>query len=162
MKIKLLTLFSILALGIAARAEATLKLTGVHNCCKKCTTGITDAITKAGATVTIDKGDVTISAKDEAGAKKAASALVAAGYFGNGSEAPTGLSDAKAKSVTVEGAHLCCGKCVDAFNKAAMSAPGVTKTNAAKGATSVTVEGDVSPKDLIAALNKGGFNGRVK
>jgi copper chaperone CopZ len=162
MKSKLLTLLAISALTVAARAESSITLTGVHNCCKKCDNGIIDAVTKAGGTAKTDKSTVTITAKDEAGAKKAAAALADAGYFGKGSEAATGLSEAKAKSVTVTGAHLCCGKCADAFNKAAMSAPGVTKSAAAKGDTSVTVEGDVSPKDLIAALNKGGFNAKVK
>ena len=165
MKTKLLTLLAVTAVALAARAESTVTLTGVHVCCPNCVKGITKAVSEVhGATAAAEKGSdkVTITAKDEAAAKKATAALVGAGYFGSGAEAPSGLSDAKAKSITVEGPHLCCGKCVDAFNKAAMSAPGVTKTNAAKGATSVTVEGDVSPKDLIAALNKGGFSGKVK
>lgn len=162
MKTKLLTLFAVTAVALAARAESTLTLTGVHNCCKKCDNGIIDAITKAGASAKTEKGTVTITAKDEAGAKKAAAALADAGYFGKGAEAASGLSDAKVKSITVTGAHLCCGKCADAFNKAAMSASGVTKSAAAKGDTSVTVEGDFSAKDLIAALNKGGFNAKVK
>ena len=93
-------------------------------------------------------------------------ALLAAGYFGAGlpASAATGPapSDAKAKSVTVEGLHLCCGKCVDAFNKAVKAAPGVTKTDAAKDAKTVTVQGDVSPKAVIDALHKAGFNATAK
>ena len=161
MKTTVITLLSVVAVAVAARAESTVTLTGVHNCCKSCTTGISKAVTSVdGATCTADKGTVTITAKSETDARKAVAALLDAGYFGEGAKAGT-ASAAKAKSVTVAGVHLCCGKCVDAFNKAATEA-GATKTDAVKGAKSVIVDGDLSPKELLAALNKGGFNGKVK
>ena len=148
----------------ASAAEATL--TGVHNCCNSCKKGIDAAVTGAGAKAKIDKGTITVTADDDAGVKKAVAALMAAGYFGDGAPAgdaaPAAPSDAKAKSVTVEGVHLCCGKCVDAFNKAVKTAPGVTKTDAAKNAKTVVVEGDVSPKDVLDALHKAGLNASVK
>lgn len=147
----------------ASAAEATL--TGVHNCCNSCKKGIDAAVTGVGGKAKIDKGSVTVTADDEAGVKKAVAALMAAGYFGDGvpaAAAPAAPSDAKAKSVTVEGVHLCCGKCVDAFNKAVKTAAGATKTDAAKNAKSVVVEGDVSPKDVLDALHKAGFNASVK
>jgi copper chaperone CopZ len=154
-----------LVLGVAttsaSAAEATL--TGVHDCCNSCKKGINAAVTGAGAKAKIDKSTVTVTADDEAGVKKAVAALLAAGYFGEG--APTDAaapSDTKAKTVTVEGVHLCCGKCVDAFNKAVKAAPGATKTDAAKNAKTVVVEGDVSPKDVLDALHKAGFNAAVK
>ncbi|MCE9520498.1 MAG: hypothetical protein K8R87_13205 [Verrucomicrobia bacterium] len=161
MKTSIITLLAIFAVTFAARAESSVTLTGVHNCCKGCANGITKAVTSvAGATCTADKGSVTITAKSEADAKMAVTALLDAGYFGEGATAGT-ASEVKAKSVTVEGVHLCCGKCVTAFNKAATAA-GATKTNAVKDAKSVTVEGDLSPKELLTALNKGGLNGKVK
>jgi hypothetical protein len=143
----------------ASAAEATL--TGVHNCCNSCKKGINTAVEGAGAKAKIDKTTVTVTADDEAGVKKAVDALLAAGYFGNGATAPAAPSDAKAKSVTVEGVHLCCGKCVTSFNKA-VTAAGVTRTDAAKNAKTVTVEGDVSPKEVLDALHKAGFNATVK
>jgi periplasmic mercuric ion binding protein len=158
-----------LALGAlttsASAAEATL--TGVHNCCKSCQKAIDAAVTGAGGKAKIEKSTITVTADDEAGVKKAVAALLAAGYFGDGAPAgaaaaPTAPSDAKAKSVTVEGVHLCCGKCVDAFNKAVKTAAGAIKTDAAKNAKSVLVEGDVSPKDVLDALHKAGFNASVK
>ena len=164
MKTKLLTLFIFSALALAARAESTVTLTGVHVCCPSCVKGITKAISGvSGATAEAAKGSdkVTVTAKNEADAKKAVEAIGAAGYFGKGIT-PGTASSAKVKSATVDGSHLCCAHCVDDFNKAAMSAAGVTKTSAAKGATSVTVDGDFSPKDLLSALNKAGFNGTVK
>lgn len=148
-------------MALSAHAEATVTLTGVHNCCKSCDNGITKAITSVpGATVVTDKSKITITAKSEADATKATAALLKAGYFGEGAKAGT-ASEAKVKSATVTGVHLCCGKCVDAFNKAAKEGGGTT-TDATKGAKSVKVEGDFSPKDLLAALNKNGFNGEVK
>jgi copper chaperone CopZ len=144
----------------ASAAEATL--TNVHNCCNNCKKGIDAAVTGAGAKAKVDKGTITVTAADEAGVKKAVDALLAAGYYGDGAPATAAPSDAKAKSVTVEGVHLCCGKCVDGFNKAVKAIPGVTKTDAAKNAKTVVVEGDVSPKAVLDALHKAGFNATVK
>jgi copper chaperone CopZ len=161
---KFITTLSVitLALTLNVRAESTVTLTGVHNCCKKCENGITGAVAKiSGASATAVKDTVTITAKDDADAKKAVASLVEAGYFGAGAEAPA-VTDAKVKSTTIEGVHLCCGKCVDAFNKAATATAGVTKTDAVKGATSVKVEGDFSTKEFLSALNKGGFSGKLK
>lgn len=143
----------------ASAAEATL--TNVHVCCNSCKKGIDAAVTGAGATAKIEKTTVTVTAADDAGVKKAVDALLAAGYYGDGAPAAAAPSDAKAKSVTVEGVHLCCGKCVDAFNKAVKPA-GATKTDAAKNAKTVVVEGDVSAKDVLDALHKAGFNATVK
>jgi hypothetical protein len=143
----------------ASAAEATL--TNVHNCCNSCKKGIDAAVTGAGATAKIEKSTITVTAADDAGVKKAVDALLTAGYYGDGAPAGAAASDAKAKSVTVEGTHLCCGKCVDAFNKA-VTAAGGTKTDAAKNAKTVVVEGDVSPKAVLDALHKAGFNATVK
>ena len=152
-----------LALGTmtsaASAAEATL--TNVHVCCNSCKKGINTAVTGAGATAKIEKTTVTVTAADDAGVKKAVDALLAAGYYGEGATAAEAPSDAKAKSVTVEGVHLCCGKCVDAFN-AAVKPAGATKTDATKNAKTVVVEGDVSAKAVLDALHKAGFNATVK
>jgi hypothetical protein len=153
-----------LMLGVAttSASAAETTLTGVHNCCKSCVKGINAAVTGAGAKAKIDKGTITVTADDDAGVKKAVDALLAAGYYGNGATTTAAApSDAKAKSVTLEGIHLCCGKCVTALNKA-VTAAGATKTDAAKNAKTVVVEGDVSPKDVLEALHKAGFNATVK
>ncbi len=145
-----------------AHAEAKLTITGVHNCCGGCDKGIVKAIESVeGAKAQTIKDKVTITAKDEATAKKAAAAMVAAGYFGEGAEAPA-VTDAKVKSATVSGVHLCCGKCVTAAKKAVESVAGVTKQDAAKGSKSFTVEGDFNTKELAAALNKNGLSGSIK
>ena len=161
MKLHLLTALTV-ALVFSARAESTVTLTGVHNCCKSCEKGIAAAVAKVpGASVKADKTTVTITAANEADAKKATAALVADGYYGEGAEAPA-VTDAKVKGGTVEGVHLCCAKCVTAFNKAATATAGVKSTDAVKGAKSVKIEGDFSTKEFAANLNKAGFSGTVK
>jgi periplasmic mercuric ion binding protein len=156
----LLVALAAVAVSVSLQAE-TVKLTGVHNCCKKCDTGIIEAVKGAGAEAVTNKGDVTITAKDAAGAKKAIDALLAAGYSGSGAEAPA-VTDAKVKSATVSGVHLCCGKCVTAAEKAILSVAGVAKHDATKGAESFKVEGDFSTSALQVALNKAGLNGSIK
>ncbi|RFC44402.1 MAG: hypothetical protein DVB28_001051 [Verrucomicrobia bacterium] len=151
-----------LALNFAAFGDASVVLNGVHNCCKKCDTGINEAIAKvSGATALVEKNKVTVTAKDEATAKLAVASLVSGGYFGEGAVAPS-VVDAKVKSATVNGVHLCCGKCVTAVETAVTSVAGVTGHTATKGATSFKVEGDFNTKELAAALNKNGFSGAIK
>jgi copper chaperone CopZ len=152
----------ILATSGIASAESTIQLTGVHNCCGSCDKGIKKAIESVeGAKATTRKGDVTVTAKDEATAKRAVEALLEAGYYGEGAAAPA-VADSKVKSATVSGVHLCCGKCVTAAEKAVKAVSGVTKHTAAKGVESFTVEGDFSTRELAAALNKQGLNGTIK
>ena len=64
-------------------------------------------------------------------------------------------------SATVEGVHLCCGKCVKAVNAAVSKVAGVTGNTASKDASSFEVTGDFSPKDVFAELNKAGLTGKV-
>ena len=162
MKTSIVTLVIVTAFATALRAaEVTVTLTGVHNCCGSCAKGIAKAVSSVkGASATCDGGKVTITAKNTTDSKKAVAALLKDGYFGEGASAET-ASEGKSKSVTVEGTHLCCGKCVTAFNKAIKEA-GATGSNAEKGSKSVTIEGEVSPKDVLAALNRNGLNGKVK
>lgn len=159
--ITLLTAAIILTTGLTLRAE-TVTLKGIHNCCKSCTTGITDAITKVdGATVVVTKDTATITAKTKADADKAVESLLAAGYYGEG--APVGVvEDKKVTSAKVTGTHLCCGKCVTGIDNAIKTVPGATKHTAEKNAKSFTVEGDFNLKDLNAALNKAGYNGKLE
>lgn len=157
----LLTLAAFVALGLTARAE-TVTLTGIHNCCGSCEKGITKAITSVdGATVAVTKTSATITAKSKADADKAVGALLAAGYYGEGAPAQT-APDKKVKSATVGGTHLCCGKCVKGIDEAIKNVPGATGHTATKGATSFTVNGDFNLKDLLAALNKAGYNGMIE
>jgi hypothetical protein len=157
-------LLTVLSLGsaLSLKADTNIVLNGVHNCCKKCDTGITEAVAKVeSASAKTEKGKVTITAKDEATAKLAVQSLVKNGYFGEGASAPE-VADQKVKSVTVNGLHLCCGKCVTAAEQAVLSVAGVTGHTATKGSTSFKVEGDFSTLQLSNALHKAGLHGNLK
>jgi copper chaperone CopZ len=164
------TLLVTLALAVAARAETSVKLTGVHLCCKSCVTGAEKAVAKVGgATVAcdMDAKTVTVTAPDTATAQKAVDSLVEAGYFGKSEDpaikvkADTGAKDAKVSGLAVNDVHLCCKKCVTAATKAMETVPGVTGNTAEKGAKSFQVQGDFNAKDLFTALQKEGLTGKA-
>ncbi len=160
-----------LALSAAvASAESTVKLSGVHLCCKACVNGVTKALAKTeGVKAEVDQsgGTVTLTAADQATAQKGGNALVKAGYYGTSSDVgvklPTvgKLPEGKVKSLKVEGVHLCCGSCVKAVNKALGEVSGVTANTAEKNAKTFEVTGDFSAKDVFSALNKAGLTGKA-
>jgi len=172
---KLFTLLSVLALTASVRAETTLTMTGVHNCCGSCAKGITKA-GSIGEGVTIDVPDksttVTITSKKKGDAMKAAEAIIAAGYYGKieGGEpsksaskpAATAKPEAKMTKATVSGVHLCCKKCEVAAADAVKTVPGITKSDIVAKATSFTVEGEFTKTELATALNAAGFAGDIK
>lgn len=169
---KQLTLISLFALAAFARAETTLTMSGVHNCCKSCTNGIVKAGSSVGSdiTVTAEGKTVTITTKKKTDAKKAAEAIIAAGYYGTieGDETSAKPSTAAAKpeakltKATVSGVHLCCKKCETAAADAVKTVAGITSHTIVSKAESFTVEGEFTKSDLVAALNAAGFAGDIK
>src|ERR1044071_692787 len=103
------------ALGLSVQgSEVSGKLSGVHLCCKGCVTGVEKAVggvQGAAATVDKDAGTVVLSGEDAATMRKAADALVAAGYFGKSSDGninlsnKTGAQGKKVSSLQVSGVH---------------------------------------------------------
>src|SRR5690242_8412894 len=155
-----ITLFSFsmltaLALSVPA-AEISSKFSDVHLCCKGCVNGVEKAVGEvdgAKATVDADAGTVVLSGPDEATVNKAAEAMVKAGYYGKAEgnvklASNTGATGQKVQSLRVEGAHLCCGKCVKAVDRAVKAVPGAKEHNAVKGAKTFEVTGDFNDKDL--------------
>ena len=165
---QLLTIIATTALATFASAETSVKLSGVHLCCNSCVKGVEQAVTKAkGVTAVCDKdaSTVTLTAADAASAQKAVDALDKAGYFGKSADAAvsfkdnSGAKDGKATSLTVNGVHLCCDKCVKAVNAALGKVKGVSSNTAEKKATSFEVKGDFNPKEVFAALQAAGLTG---
>ena len=126
----------LLTLGSAcylSGAETKVTLSGVHLCCKSCVKGVTKAIDTSGGKATCDAkaGTVVISGTKEV-IEKALEAVAKAGYYGKSdNEALSiaclgGAKDEKVKSLTLSGAHLCCGKCVKAVAKAINSTDGAS------------------------------------
>jgi copper chaperone CopZ len=166
----ILTLIVTAALAAFAQAENTVKLSGVHLCCKSCVKGVDKAVgTVSGVTAAsdADAGTVTLTAPDAATVQKAVDALVAAGYYGKSEDASikvsdaTGAKDAKVSSLTVNDVHLCCPKCVKAVNAALGNVQGVASNNAEKGAKSFEIKGDFNAKDVFGALQKAGLTGKA-
>ncbi|HBJ85520.1 MAG TPA: hypothetical protein DDZ88_16905 [Verrucomicrobiales bacterium] len=168
---KQLTLLSLFALAAFARAETTITLNGVHNCCRGCANGITKAAADfKDVTVTPAGKKVTITTKKKSDAKKVAEAIIAAGYYGTieGDEsadkkpATASKPESKVAKATVSGVHLCCQKCADAATDAVKAVAGVTKYDIVSKSESFTVEGEFAKADLVAALNSAGFAGDIK
>ena len=170
MKTSFLTLVATLALASFAQAESSVKLTGVHLCCKGCVTGAQEAVEKVnGASVACnaDEKTLTITAPNLAAAQQAVDSLVDAGYFGKSEDASikvkdtSGAKDAKVGSLNVKDVHLCCKKCVTAVNKALSTVKGVTGNSAEKGAKTFEVQGEFNAKEVFAALQKEGLTGKA-
>lgn len=167
-------LLTILALAVAVNLgayAADVTLSDVHLCCGSCAKGVSAAVSKVdgvSAEADQDAGTVKLTAANVATLQKAADALVAAGYFGKSSDpavkikSETGAKNVKVQSLTVEGLHMCCGKCVKAVNKILVDVPGVTGNTAAKGVKTFTVTGDFNDKDVFDAFQKAGLTATEK
>ena len=169
MKNIITSLFVVAAISVAsasANAE-TVKLSGVHLCCKSCVKGVEKALSKSkGVTSEIDKdsGKVTLVGS-ESDLKKALGALSQGGYSCQSDgklKVPTAkAAEGKVKSATIEGVHLCCGGCTKSVKKALAGVDGVTGDTVANKAKSFEVSGNFEPQAVLNALAKAGFSGRV-
>jgi copper chaperone CopZ len=170
MKSLLLSVVALFALATVSRADVTVKISNVHLCCDKCVKGADKAVSSVdGAKAAIDKtaGTIEVTAPDTATAQKVADALTKAGFFGDTADASikidasTGAKGAKVQTLTVQGVHLCCPKCVKAVHEAVTGVSGVTGDTATKNAESFTVTGDFNDADVFAALQKAGLTGKA-
>jgi copper chaperone CopZ len=165
------SLCAVLAWAGAARAETKVELKGVHLCCNQCVKVVGGILKKVdGVTGECDPKakTVTITAPDDKTAQKALDALAAGGFHGEtgnkdlaikaDGKAPTG----KVKSLTVTGAHNCCGMCCKAIKATLKKVDGVTGDTAQPKAKTFEVTGDFDAADLVKALNDAGFHVKVK
>ena len=160
-----------LALAGAAPAETTVKLKNTHLCCPACVRAA-GAILKgvdgvqAAACDTKTK-TITFTAADDKTAQKALDALAAGGFHGDtGNKNLTikddsGVAAGKVKSVTVSGAHNCCGACCRALKAAVKKVEGAKEDTAKPKEKTFTVSGDFDAAELVKALNAAGFHVQV-
>ena len=103
---------------MAKHSEIQVELTGVHLCCQGCVNAADAALMSvegAHSRCEMENGTVTLTAKDDATARKALDALAAAGFYGNSDNRnlamkPVGtLPTGKVKRVKVSAIHNCCG-----------------------------------------------------
>ncbi len=155
----------------ATQAETTVKLSKMHLCCGACVKGVTSAMDGVdGATVKVNQGDsaATLSATDDATAKKAIAALAAAGFHARTDSKElkmkddSGVKPGKTKRLELVGVHNCCGGCNKAIKAAIASVEGVEADTAAPKSGTVVVEGDFDGKAVVRALFKAGFHVTAK
>ena len=171
MKAILSTLLALALFAFTVQADVTVKVSDVHLCCGKCVNGVKKAVaTVPGVTADVDQdgGTVTLTGPDNDTLQKAADALTTAGYYGTTGDSPvklsaaTGAKGAKVTTLTITGVHICCGSCAKAVKKTVEAVPGVTGDTVVKGAASFEVTGDFTDSDVLTALQKAGFTGKVQ
>jgi periplasmic mercuric ion binding protein len=164
-------LYGLVALTSAARAETKVELKGVHLCCPACQKGVADILkTVDGVKGTCDtkKKTVTITAADDKAAQRALDALAAGGFHGDTGNKDLAIKDdsgaqkGNVKSLTLTGAHNCCGACCKAIKTTVKKVDGVTDDTAKPKANTFTVSGDFDAAELVQALNAAGFHVKVK
>jgi copper chaperone CopZ len=161
----------LLALTGAARAETKVELKGVHLCCPACTRGVMDTLKKIdGVQGACDPKTrtVTLTATDDATARKAIDALAAAGFHGDTDNKDlaikddSGVAKGKVKSLALSGVHNCCGACCRAIKETVKKVDGVTGDTAKPRMNRFEVTGDFDAEELVKALNAAGFHGKVE
>jgi periplasmic mercuric ion binding protein len=161
----------LLALGstsLLMSAETKVTLSGVHLCCKGCVNGVTKAVEQSGGKATCDAkaGTVVISGV-KGTVEKALESVAKAGYYGKSDydalsiSCKGGTSDKKVKSLTLGGAHLCCGKCIKAVAKAVSATEGANTHTAKKGSKTFEVTGNFNARAFINALHDNGLHAFV-
>ncbi|HXX92191.1 MAG TPA: heavy-metal-associated domain-containing protein [Planctomycetota bacterium] len=165
----LLVAASCLAVLVAAKRETKVELKGVHICCGACEKAIGGVLDGAGVKGTCDKGagTVTFTASDDAGAQKALDALAAAGFHGTSSAKisihdDSGAKAGKVATLTLTGAHNCCGACCKALKGIVGKVEGVKSEDIKPKEKTFTVTGDFDAAALVKALNDGGFHVKVQ
>jgi len=169
MKTLIILLFTLGSACLAMGADTKVTLTGVHLCCKGCVKGVAKAVEQSGgkAACNAKAGTVVISG-DKGTVEKALEAVAKAGYYGSSDNKELaiacqgGAKDEKVKSLTLRGAHLCCGKCVKAVAKAVGATDGANAHTAKKGSKTFEVTGDFNAQAFIKALHDNGLHAFVK
>jgi copper chaperone CopZ len=164
-------LAAVLALAGAARAETKIELKGTHLCCPACVKAVDGILKKVdGVTGKCDRetSTVTITAKDDAAAKKALEALAEGGFYGDTGNKDLAIKDdsgatkGKVKTLTVTGIHDCCGQCNNKIKAALKKVEGVTGDTARAKSDTFEITGDFDAADVVKALNAAGFHVKVK
>lgn len=165
------SLVLIMGLGASARAETKVDLKGTHLCCPACVRAVDGILKKIdGVTGKCDSknGTISITAKDDATAQKALDALAAGGFHGDtGSKSlvikdDSGVKKETVKSLTLTGAHNCCGSCNTSIKNALKKVKGVTNDTSKGKAETFEVTGEFDAEEVVKALNAAGFHVKVK
>lgn len=155
----------------AVLAETKVVVNDVHLCCGACVKGVGAALKGVeGVKPACDKDahTVTLTATDDATAQKAIDALAAAGYHGSPDNAAvkfkveSNVPSGKVKTLSLAGAHNCCGACCKAIKATVKKVAGVTGDTAQPKNKDFEVTGDFDAAAVVKALNDAGFHVQVK
>lgn len=176
MKTRLLIPTLSFAALLTVQSADPIVIDGPHNCCNGCKSAIMKALGNT-RDISVDEKKGTITAKGKSDAKKAVDILMENGFYATfpgaaktesksssssfGSSSSTAASK-KVKGATVTGVHNCCLKCRNMIVDAVREVPGVTGASIEPEARTFTVQGEFSKDDVLAALNKAGFNGKIR
>ena len=174
---KLLTWGSVLlltSLFAFLPADSDVQIKGIHLCCGSCVDAVTEALKDIdGVTkVACDQNTrvASFKASNDEVAGKGIKALSEAGFFGTVKQGKKDLAfpdagpkkDAKSAKIKFSGVHLCCRSCVKDAHTALKDVKGVSSIDVDREAGTVTLNGsDIIHTDALAALNKGGFYGKI-
>ena len=161
-------LIAAVALGAGTAQAGKVEIKGAHVCCPNCVKAVkavlanVDGVSDADA---VKKGSITFTAKDDKATTAALTALANAGFLGtatdDGKDVKIDLDSPKkgdkADDVVVD-THVCCDNCkatlTGLFPDAKVSFP-------AKGKVEIKSK-DLDKADVIDALRKAGFNGKIE
>ena len=168
----LASLAGLLALtgAVSAENKTKVELTGVHLCCGGCVKAVGTILKESGVEGQCNqqKKTVTITAPDEKAARKALDALAKAGFHGKSDNKELAMKDdsgvkkGKVDSLTLTGAHNCCGQCCKIIKATVKKVDGVTGDTAEPKKDTFEVTGNFDAEQLVKALNAAGFHVKVK
>lgn len=163
-------LISLLVSFTAFAAETSVTLKHVHLCCTECVRGVERSLKGLeGVTMTADKDaeTVTLTGASQPALQRAADAMAAGGYFGVSDKleikpvAQTGSKGKMVQSIIVTGAHMCCGGCAKAVDRAIKKTPGATGHTAKKNSVTFFVNGNFNDRTFFEALQSEGLSGKI-
>jgi mercuric ion binding protein len=163
----LMTLATAVLLLAAAFPDSKVEMKGLHLCCGGCEGAALKALENTGAkNPSADRaaGTLTFTVRDAKAAQKAFDGLAAAGFHGDsgikglGIKDDSGVKPGKVESLTLAGAHNCCGSCATALKAAIAKVEGVTSDDLAPKAVKFTVKGSFDGAALVKAINDAGYH----
>lgn len=175
MKTRILTLTTVFAALSFGQAADPIVVEVGHSCCNSCKAAARKALANV-RDVSVDEKKGTITAKGKSDAKKAVEILMDIGFHatyagaektqskssGSAFSSTSSSAAKKVKSATVSGIHNCCNSCRNKISDTVKEVPGVTGASIEPEASTFTVQGDFSKDELLTALNKAGFNAKVR
>ncbi|MEM8953062.1 MAG: cation transporter [Verrucomicrobiota bacterium] len=142
-------------------------LTGLHLCCGGCERAVEkalDGMEDVEFTVSRSSDSVNITSSRSSAIQDAVDAIGSAGYYGKSNYPEISIADVedtstdKTDTAEIKGLHICCGACERAIDESLTAVDGVNSVSIDKEAGIVSVGGEFTTADTVAALRTAGFN----